>query len=107
MYRYYGTAIYQGDALLGYLGRHVTVSGAVLELLGIPFEFRPVRWEDWPDAICRPPASLREVERHFAALGKERRRKRIAELKAELARLEGADVPAELCRQVAGIRSKP
>lgn len=93
VYDYYGTAVYVGDRLAGYFHERFSVSD-LCRILGVPFERRSERWEDWPgmedsrDAVYHPPASLREVETHFAVLAERRRISRIRDLHAELARLE-------------------
>jgi hypothetical protein len=65
------------------------------QLLGIEFECRQVKWEDWPGqdknttAVYNPPKELAVVESHFAKLAEQRRLERIEQLKYELAQLEG------------------
>lgn len=100
VYSYYGCAVYGDGRLLFYASDAHPTARQISQALGVEYEERGVRWEDWPgmekksDAVYHPPAELALVEDHFRRLEERRRVERIAYLKAELARLERATAGA-------------
>jgi hypothetical protein len=95
VYDYYGQAVYVDGKLAGYYGHNNDFDVAELcGQLGISFEKRSVRWEDWPGlkenmrAVYDPPVKLETVEQHFAELNRRRKVDRLEQLKMEVAKLE-------------------
>lgn len=100
VYGYYGEAVYFDGNLVEYYqcGSRATDGWSYLcGLLGVRFEKRDVKWEDWPGqkedsrAVYHPPKELAAVEAHFTRLEEERRRTRIKWLKEELTHLESEE----------------
>lgn len=94
VYCYYGSAVYADGKLVGYVP--IKGGGAdtkdILELLEVRYEVRSVPWDQCPmpsNQLNKPPRELAVMEAHFARLAAEARVRRIAELRAELERLEG------------------
>lgn len=97
VYSYYGVAVYFDGKLVAY--GNVGPSNVegwfnLCRLLGIKYDFRRVDWETWPGAdkdskaVYNPPATLKEVEDHYARKAERERKDRIIALKKELLTLE-------------------
>lgn len=102
VYHQYGHVVYADGKFIGHVHSGHIDWQDMLRFLGIAYESRTVRWEDWPGvtgdskAVYSAPTDLADLEGHFARLAEERRVERIADLKRELAELE--DVPCVLIR---------
>lgn len=93
IYYYYGNAIYLGNDLALYRSGPIGIDD-ILKILGIPFEFRSVRWEDWPGVekdsskVYDPPKHLHIVEAHFAKNEENRKRRELHQARLDVMRLE-------------------
>jgi hypothetical protein len=93
------------DGLFARRGHNSPLSCPELaRLLGVSFEARDRRWEDWPNdgAPSRTflyPKTLAEVEAHFAAIDARERERLIEWHRSELARMEAeAATPITITR---------
>ena len=100
VYSYHGHAVYFDGQLKRYLSIDSSISpytiGILCDMLGVKFEHRQVRWEEWPETpgvessrkVYHAPQQLSAVEDHFARVERRKKEQRLTSAKAEVVRLE-------------------
>lgn len=99
VYSHYGHSVYFDGVLKCHYGigpdGHLRAEwGQLCDMFGIAFDWREVKWQDWPgqdknsSAVHNPPKLLATVEQHFAALSLRRKQEQLESAREEVKRLE-------------------